>query len=64
MKTPKCPNCGSEHTYLFDETSTADIGNETFDYEALFCCENCGFERKVFLWGTLNIENKFFKDTL
>jgi hypothetical protein len=64
MKVPKCPHCGSEHTYLFDEESCVSVERETFDFSALFCCDDCGFEKKVFLWGTVNIDNKFFKDTL
>lgn len=59
MKIPKCPCCGSERTYLFDEESYVNIPRETFDFSALFCCGDCGFEKKVFLWGTIKSKNDF-----
>lgn len=64
MKVPKCPHCGSEHTYLFDEESCVNVESETFDFQALFCCDDCGFEKKVFLWGAINTDDNFFEDTL
>lgn len=59
MKIPKCPYCGSECTYLFDEESCVNIEEGTFDFSALFCCDGCDFEKKVFLYGTIKSKNDF-----
>ena len=50
MKCPKCPQCGSEDTYLIDNRDEVNADNldEDEDSDALFLgCENCDYYEEI-----------------